>query len=214
MPETSVERSASDEHFVVSVSDNGDDSDEIDPDQLINLYLNHNYELLKATLTITNEPQDQQAVAKQARKLKRRIQKIEQDVLFDRDEATRQWAEVKRDLEIECARSNATGRRKTRPNGKFTSPNASQAGDKTEGDGSNGDEDGTSEDLFGGMFASNESGGVDEPKAPSAIVALLDFPPLGAGANARKLLEEICKARCVELFNNHIKFPLRRVSGL
>lgn len=196
MPETPAGHPPLIDEAAASLSDDSDDSDD-DPDQLTENFLSYHYELLTSSLTTKSHSQEQRAADKRAHKLRRRIRKIEQDILFDRDEAVMRWDQMKRELELESARSRAMEVRQNRSKARHTSSDLTPD-DKSEMGNLTGSDDGVEGEFIGSMFASNENAHVDDSKPSSKIIMLREFRPSGAGASPRRLLDDICKARCVQ----------------
>jgi ATP-dependent RNA helicase DHX29 len=191
--ESQTKNEASDINPSQSLSDDSDDEVD-DPDDLIGKFLSAKYKLLKSSLSSEGTRPGSQATGQQAHRLTRRIQKIERDVLFDRDEAMARWDDIKRDLEVEHARSNALAKRRKRPD-EITLADGYGADAESGKSESKADDDNIGGDLFGNIFASDEKTN-DDGDAPTAVtITLRDFGPLGAGGSPRKVLEEICKAR-------------------
>jgi ATP-dependent RNA helicase DHX29 len=172
-----------------------EESDDDDPDQLTDRYLSARYELLKGSLGNNGSQQEQLATDQQANRLRQRIQRIERDVLFDRDEAMVRWPQIKSDLEVEQARSNALADRQKRPDRTATPTENYAVNDDFEESRSTANSDAVGEDLFGNIFASGGNDHGDSDAAATVAITVKDFGPLGAGANPRKALEDVCKAR-------------------
>ncbi len=172
-----------------------DDSDDNDPDQLTDKYLAAQHELLKASLSSKENKQEQQSSDQHPNRLKRRIQKIEHDVLFDRDEAMARWDEIEKDLEVEYARSTALAMRQYQPNGPPIATDNYVVDGELEATESIADNDTIRDDLFGSLFSSNTDNDLDSYAAAAVKTTLRDFGPLGAGTNPRKVLEDVCKDR-------------------
>ena len=191
MSKSHAKNEASDMNPTESISD-GSDDDEDDPDKLVDNFLSAKYDLLKGSLSSRETQQESQATA---HRLTRRIEKIERDVLFDRDEAMARWDDVGKDLEIEYARSSALARRRNPQDETPTFTNGCGAPIESNEHDSNINDDGIGEDLFGSMFASDEKTSGDSEAAPAVTMNVRDFGPVGAGGNSRKVLEDTCKAR-------------------
>lgn len=172
-----------------------DDSDEDDPEQLVDKFLSAKYELLECSLRKPADQQEAPATGQQLQKLKRRIERIERDVLFDRDEAMARWDHVKRDLEIEHTRSNRVARRQPRLNDELLSADTSPGGLGIRRAEVEVNDDAVDEGSFGGMFALDENSGDEHETAGTPNVTLRDFGPVVGGGAPRKVLEDICKAR-------------------
>jgi ATP-dependent RNA helicase DHX29 len=172
-----------------------EESDDDDPDQLTDRYLSARYEILKGSLRNSGSQQERLATDQQANRLRRRIQRIERDVLFDRDEAVVRWEQIKNDLEVEQARSNALADRQKRPDETATNTEDYAVNDEFEESRSIANRDAVGEDFFGNMFASGEDDHGDSDAAATVAIIVRDFGPLGAGANPRKALEDVCKTR-------------------
>jgi ATP-dependent RNA helicase DHX29 len=194
MPETPEEHPPLVDDAAASSSDDSDDSDD-DPDQLTDKFLSYHHEILKSSLTTKSDSQEQRTANKRSQKLRGRIQKIERDILFDRDEALIRWDQMKRELEIESARSRAMEARHNQSNAKHTSSDDHSPGEKSESDNLTGTDDDLEGDSFGCMFTSNENDSVDASRASSKTIMLREFRPSGAGASPRKVLDDLCKAR-------------------
>ncbi len=123
------------------------------------------------------------------------MQRIERDVLFDRDEALARWDEAKSDLELEAARLNSLAIRQKRFNERSGLRDDLGAASKVEGCESAASDDGNDEELFGGIFSTDETNTLDSETVAAVPVTLRDFGPLGAGAKPKKVLEDVCKAR-------------------
>ena len=177
-----------------TVSDDSDDDDD-DPDQLADKFLSAKYELLKCSLSGKLDQQESSATSQQAQRLKGRIQKIERDVLFNRNEAMARWDHVKRDLEIEHARSNRGARRQSRPKDALSSTDTSDGDVGSRKVEAKVNDDAIEEELFGSMFALDEKSGDDGDAAPAPNITLRNYGPVGGGGIPRKVLEDICKAR-------------------
>lgn len=172
-----------------------DDSDDDDPDQLIERYISAKHELLRRSQSGKGLDQEQPATDKQAKKLNRRIQRIERDVLFDRDEAVAQWNEVKGDLEAEAARSNSLAIRQKPLNKRSSLRDDLGTSSGVGGSVSAANNDADDEELFGSMFSTEENTSPDSETVTAVPITIRDFGPLGAGAKPRKVLEDVCKAR-------------------
>lgn len=191
MPKSHTRNEASDLNFTEPISDGSDDDDD-DPDKLVDKFLSAKYELLKASMSSEESQQGFQATAQ---RLTRRIEMIERDVLFDRDEAMARWDDVGKDLEIGYARSSALARRRKAPGETPTFADDCDAPVEPRKYDSSLNDDGIGEGLFGSMFASDETtNGVNEAAA-TVTINVRDFGPVGAGGNSRKVLEDICKVR-------------------
>jgi ATP-dependent RNA helicase DHX29 len=177
-------------------SEASEDSDDNDPDQLIDKYLSAKHELWKRSQNSKGNYQEIHAGDQQANRLSRRIQRIERDVLFDRDEARMKWNEVREELEVEHARADALARRNNRTHERSDGMNGSAiTGSDFEESEATTIVSPSDEDLFGCIFASNETSKIDSEPAATVIITLRDFGPLGGGARPRKVLEDVCKAR-------------------
>lgn len=172
-----------------------DDSDDDDPDQLVDKYISAKIELLKSSLSSEANQEEQQTTDKQANKLRRRIMKIDRDVLFDRDEAMARWDPLKNDLEIEFARSNALAMRQRKRNNTSPPRGSFDTNGEVEGSESTANDDVSRGGFFGSIFASSENDNTDSNTETAVEITLRDFAPIGAGAAPRKVLEEICKSR-------------------
>ena len=182
----------SDDSQMTEVSD---DSDDDDPDQLIDQYISAKHELLQRSQSGKELEQEQSATDRQAKKLNRRIQRIERDVLFDRDEAMARWNEVKSDLEVEAARSNSLVIRQKRLNKRSSLRDdlgtSSGVGESV----SAANNDANDEELFGSLFSTEENNSPGRETVAAVPITIRDFGLLGAGAKPRKVLEDVCKAR-------------------
>lgn len=176
-----------------ATSDESDDDE--DPDHLIDRYLSAKYELLKESLSEKGHQQEQYTTDQQASRLVRRIQRIERDVLFDRDEAIERWGLVKKDLETEHARSIALEKRRNRSRESSTPADMSTTDGEAKDIDSAAYSDDPEGDLFGAHFAPNETKDADNETSSSVEIIVRDFGPIGAGASPRKVLEEFCKAK-------------------
>jgi ATP-dependent RNA helicase DHX29 len=172
-----------------------DDSDDDDPDQLIDKYLSAKHELWKRSRSSKGNQQEINASDRQANRLSRRIQRIERDVLFDRDEARMRWDEARAELEVEHARTDALARRKNQTHEKSVGMDGSVTDSNSEESEATRKDNANGEDLFGCIFASNEATDTDSEPAAAVTITFRDFGPLGAGARPRKVLEDVCKAR-------------------
>jgi ATP-dependent RNA helicase DHX29 len=172
-----------------------DDTDEDDPDQLIDKFLSAKYELLKNSLGGKEDQLNQQSSNLYTMRLRRRIERIERDVLFDRHEAMARWDQTRDELEIEHAKSKALERRHNRTTELSMSQDDFTTGfELASGDPTTNKDDG-GEGLFGSIFTPNENRNLDSEEEPTVTISVRDFGRLGAGATPRKILEEICKAR-------------------
>ncbi|KAF7505198.1 hypothetical protein GJ744_001188 [Endocarpon pusillum] len=201
-------------HTMAEVSDDSqmtdvsDDSDDDDPDQLIDQYISAKHELLQRSQSGKGLEQEQSATEKQAKKLNRRIQRIERDVLFDRDEAMARWNEVKNDLEVEAARSNSLAIRQKRLNKRSSLGDDFGTSSGVVGSVSATNNDADDEELFGSMFSTEENNSADSETVAAVPITIRDFGPLGAGAKPRKVLEDVCKAR-----DASSRIAVRQISG-
>jgi ATP-dependent RNA helicase DHX29 len=193
--------STSESHSRIQVSNStprsepSDDSDDNDPDQLIDKYLSAKYELWQRSQSSKGTQQDIHAIDRQANRLSRRIQRIERDVLFDRDEAATRWDQAREDLELEHARTNALARRNNRTNERSAGMDGFTMASDSEESESATENNIRGEGLFGSIFASKQASETDSVPAAAVKINLRDFGPLGAGARPRKVLEDVCKAR-------------------
>jgi len=176
-------------------SEASEDSDDNDPDQLIDKYLSAKHELWKRSRNSKGNQQEILASDQQANRLSRRIQRVERDVLFDRDEARTRWDEAREELEVEHARTEALARRNNRNHERSAGMDGSVTDSNFEESDATTKDNTSGEDLFGRIFASNEAPEIDIEAGATVTITLRDFGPLGAGARPRKVLEDVCKAR-------------------
>lgn len=172
-----------------------DESDDNDPEQLIDKYLSAKYDLLKNLLSRKGDLQEGYASDGLTNRLQRRIQRIEGDILFDREEAMAQWNQLKKDLEAEYARLNTLAMRQNREASTQAAAVNGAADSECETYKPSTKNDVTEDDFFGGIFALNENHDQDNRAAPAVTITVRDFGPLGAGVNPRKVLEDVCRAR-------------------
>jgi ATP-dependent RNA helicase DHX29 len=161
---------------------------------LMEKYLHAKGELLKVSLSSGAEEMQPQSATKQINRLQRRIQKIERDVLFDRDEANATWEQMRNEIDLEYTRVNASAIRRTRRTQEHDDPDeffAASVEDSTSGLRDNRGEEG----LFGSMFEQGEHEQTDGEAAPPTSITIRDFGRLGAGTNPRRVLDDICKTR-------------------
>lgn len=131
--------------------------------------------------------------------LRKKITKIEKDVLFDHDEAAYQWNEMLNTLRKEAAQRKRFEGIINRP--KLAAEPVEQVVTATEVSGSEDESDSITQDdasVFGDIFTPAENG---EPEATSVesgdkTVQLRDFGKW-TGLSPKRLLEETCKARYV-----------------
>jgi ATP-dependent RNA helicase DHX29 len=191
-PESPAKHEASVTNTTTIVSDESDDND---PEQLTENFIRAKLELLKSSMSGNGNEQEQQTDQQQGRRLKQRIQKIERDILFDRSDAMAQWDEVRKNLEIDHARSGALTTRQNSRGKTSSSPNCITAKGDIEEKQSTISEDAIEEGLFDELFESNESNALDGDQSAAITITVRDFGPLGAGANPRNILEDICKTK-------------------
>jgi ATP-dependent RNA helicase DHX29 len=168
------------------------DSD-ISPNELVSLYVATKSRLFSvdpglADVTLARKrPKSGYTTSGGVRKLTDRLQRIESDTLFDKDDANRQWA-VER---INLARQRALQKRLA---------DSQDSGSETEvkpsheqvvaipDDSSNSSED----DILGDMFLAPDE--TSTPKLSGSEVTLRNFGK-ATGFNPRRLLEDACRAR-------------------
>ena len=195
------------------ITEASDDSDDNDPDGLIDKYLSAKYELLKRSLSNKGTEQEQQSTDQEFKKLSLRIQRIERDILFDREKAKEEWDQLRKYVEVEHAKSNAVAIRQRRANEKHTSADCLAKGGELEEEELAANNDVAGEDLFGSLFAVDENKAldgedlfgslfaVDDTKAfggeasPAVPIILREFEEKKDGAKPKKVLEDVCKAR-------------------
>lgn len=143
-------------------------------------------------------------------KLRRKMAKIEADVLFDRAEAEQAWNERLEGLRIEMAeerehreahKTNDSQKAKAPIEGESEQSQEEKTAEPAETqDPSEENEEG---DLFGDIFSSNqeplfpESAQVSEDKNSTSIIR--DFGKW-SGLSPRRILEETCRARFALIF--------------
>lgn len=192
-PENHAENEAS-----VTTNTVSDDSDDNDPDQLVDKFLSAKYELLKDSLDSKANQQEQRLSEQQCLRLKRRIERIERDILFEQEDAMGRWEALRNDLEIEHARSKALNMRQKRATKTRVSTDIAAPAVDAEYIQQN-ENDEVGEDLFGSIFASNDNTDLDTSEVAAQTVTLRDFSPAGVGASPSRVLEDVCKARYVQL---------------
>ena len=191
-PVSNAQNETSSSSLATAVSD---DSDDNDPEKLIDRYLSANYDLLKASLSRSGVQEEAPTADRGTYRLQRRIQKIERDVLFDREEAMVQWDQIRKDLEMEYTKANVLAVRRSRATNTRTPKDDCAADCECENCEPTAENDAAADDLLGSLFALNGDNDQDNHAVPAVPVSLRDFGPLGAGANPRKVLEDFCRAR-------------------
>lgn len=184
---------------------NLDDSDSsIDPEDFIAEYVSIQSELYQARPQLfdhASKAGSRKADGKKAeddsdprmRRLRRRLAKIENDVLFDHGEAQVRWNDQLNQLRQETAFVREKNRQTEKPLPPVTStPQAVSKRASAELEAEAADDD---EGLFGEMFAADASDGPSSIlETANSHVLVRDFgEPIGL--SPRRILEETCKAR-------------------
>jgi ATP-dependent RNA helicase DHX29 len=187
---------------------NSDESDSsIDPDSLIPEYITLQSRLYKQDPNIFNHPKcpNRKGIASDCNptpdvvRLMKKLTKIEKDILFDRYEAEERWNERLTELRHESAAFLRKGITERTPKSSVVqSEEFQRKGELDIPVESSIFGDDTHEDLFGGMFASDQEHWRAETAQPTAhgnsIIILRDFGK-PTGMNPRRILEEVCHAR-------------------
>jgi hypothetical protein len=134
----------------------------------------------------------------QVARIQRKLASIENDVLFDRDEAEYQWREKLDDLRREAAFSRRVAR--DEENGAPVETEVKKPDEAlAEAESSAGvmDDNGDTADLLGDMFQTEEpilETGIITEELKKASVTMRDFGKW-TGLSPRRVLEETCKSR-------------------
>lgn len=135
-----------------------------------------------------------------AAKLKKKLSRIENDILFDRDQAENMWqnklAELRKDTAKFLRNAVAEERQIEPPPAELTDTQIQDASDKLAESICSGSNE--NDDMLGGLFGADLEG----PSAPSSssgangstIIRNRDFGN-PTGMNPRRVLEEACRAR-------------------
>ena len=196
-----------------------DTDSELDPKELLDVYLCTKarlYELRpdlieaeqkhsKTRRKIVKPPSVVRPALPGVKKLLKKLQKIESDILFDKYEADQMWTEKSNQLSRENAERNRLqlGVRPTLPelgrsNGSLTtiahssgSPSISVEMDENPSDADN-----TLSDLFGAISSADQptSDGVDQTDKANTDITIRNFGSW-KGLSPRRVLEEACRAR-------------------
>lgn len=191
-----------------------DDSDSsIDPDSLVPEFLELQSRLYQLRPDYFDQPKkskkansgkaDAQESDPQVMKIKRKLSKIENDVLFDRVEAEDQWKEKLNELRKEQAFVRQKERQVDAPSAVPSEKQEEAEKQETEAEEILPAVDDENADLFGDMFSAEASAAeptLQDETAPS-ITQIRDFGK-HTGLSPRRVLEETCKARFVSSFLN------------
>ncbi|KAH7064760.1 ATP-dependent RNA helicase A [Macrophomina phaseolina] len=206
----------------VQIDDNFDVSDldsDLEPDQLLETYLNVKSRLFQVNPDLAATPNPRSKSNKKTRgsqnataptggalKLQKKLQKIEADALFDQREADEKWASKRIELAREApGRSKRSKEIKQEDAATPIEPvsNAASAADDImaqatlAGDGLAQESDNDDGGLLGEMFTAepgkSQSSGLNDTE-DSASVTIRDFGK-STGMNPRRILEEACRAR-------------------
>lgn len=186
---------------------------DLEPEELLSIYLSTKLQLheLQPTLVEGDARRSNKKLAlgggatkpisRKGKGLQKKLQKIESDMLFDKDEADRHWI-VKRN---QAAQETAERRRlqlpaqaqKQAPAPKAKAVIHSTSSSDTEESDESQDEDTAFSDLFGAMqgdFSGTADRTSSEHVEPGANLSIRDFGQL-QGLTPWRVLEEACRAR-------------------
>lgn len=193
------------------------DSD-LEPEELIEKYLGLQRRLYEISPALFETGHKSQKAGKNPKNTRRnpgakedpvitrlaaKLNRIQADILFDEDEATRQWAEIHIDLVREAADRNRLGLRHSDGVDQPKSPTRSalNAGDRKAPESGEG-----VDEMLGGLFASPPESSTDPSAGVSGAVTLesvgdtvkkRDFGKW-TGLSPRRVFEEACKSRYIE----------------
>ena len=194
-----------------------DSESDIDPDSMISKYLDIKAQLFRIQPDIvdprlgkrgkdrkTKSLNQEAPLSSKVSRLQQKLSRIERDVLFDQDEADRQWVATQASL----ARDIAERRRLNLGNHQTdTSPSRPQRpttahapATRNQQDQTNQSEDSENDDILGDMFTNLPEAGIDGTSMVQtngeANVTIRNFGKW-SGMSPRRVLEEACKARSV-----------------
>lgn len=185
-----------------------DSDSSLDPDTLLPKFLELQTKLYDLRPELFDQPKkgkksgSQQANVTiddpQVARLQRKLASIENDVLFDRDEAEYRWREKLDDLRREAAFSRRVSR--DEENGAPVESEVKKPDEaSTEAESSAGlmDDNGDTADLLGDMFQTEEpilETGIITEELKKASVTMRDFGKW-TGLSPRRVLEETCRSR-------------------
>lgn len=193
--------------------DPDDSDDSIDPDNLTPEFLNLRTQLYNLQPDHFDQPKKGQKGGKgserdfnpQVSKIKYKLSKIENDVLFDRTEAEGRWKDILVDLRREAAFVRKTEAQPEDSAAQRITDEAEKiAEEELAALGSQGEDENLG--LFGDMFSAE--GSATELAAQAAPVpANLEVRNFGKwnGLSPRRVFEDACKARSVVLFRSLIE---------